>query len=104
IDLIGSGGNINNIFKSSGKKPGKPLSYLYLSSYFQLQNSMTYEERIVELSLNEDRADVIVPAAKIYLSAMKWSKGRQIYVPKIGLADGIIKSLYNEEKILENEC
>ena len=96
ISLIGSGGNINNIFKNSGKSIGKPLSYLYLSSYYQLLNSLTYEERIWELNLNQDRADVIIPATKIYLSAMKWSKARQIFVPKIGLADGIIKSLYNE--------
>lgn len=97
IDLLGSGGNINNIFKSSGKPVGKPLSYLYLSSYYQLLNSFTYEERITELNLNADRADVIIPATKIYLSAMKWTKARRIYVPKIGLADGIIKSLYQEE-------
>ena len=96
IDLLGSGGNINNIFKSSGKPPGKPLSFLYLSSYYQLLNSFTYEERITELNLNADRADVIIPAAKIYLSAMKWTKARRIFVPKIGLADGIIKSLYQE--------
>lgn len=96
IDLIGSGGNINNIFKSSGKSAGKPLSYLYLSSYYQLLQSLTYEERITELNLNQDRADVIVPAAKIYLSAMKWTRARRIYVPKIGLSDGIIKSLYQE--------
>jgi len=96
IDLLGSGGNINNIFKSSGKTPGKPLSFLYLSSYYQLLNSFTYEERITELNLNADRADVIIPAAKIYLSAMKWTKARRIFVPKIGLADGIIKSLYQE--------
>ncbi|MCF4101442.1 ethanolamine ammonia-lyase reactivating factor EutA [Gillisia sp. M10.2A] len=96
IDLIGSGGNINNIFKSSGKAIGKPLSFLYLSSYYQLLNSFTYEERITELNLNADRADVIIPATKIYLSAMKWTKARRIYVPKIGLADGIIKSLYQE--------
>ncbi|UJH91500.1 ethanolamine ammonia-lyase reactivating factor EutA [Antarcticibacterium sp. 1MA-6-2] len=96
IDLIGSGGNINNIFKSSGKAVGKPLSFLYLSSYYQLLNSFTYEERITELNLNADRADVIIPATKIYLSAMKWTKARRIYVPKIGLADGIIKSLYQE--------
>lgn len=96
IELIGSGGNINNIFKSSGKKTGKPLSYLYLSSYYQLLNSLTYEERITQLNLNEDRADVIVPATKIYLSAMKWSGARMVYVPKIGLADGIVKSLYND--------
>jgi len=96
IDLLGSGGNINNIFKSSGKALGKPLSFLYLSSYYQLLNSFTYEERITELNLNADRADVIIPATKIYLSAMKWTKARRIYVPKIGLADGIIKSLYQE--------
>ena len=98
ISLIGSGGNINNIFKNSGKSMGKPLSYLYLSSYYQLLNSLTYEDRIWELNLNQDRADVIIPATKIYLSAMKWSKARQIFVPKIGLTDGIIKSLYNERR------
>ncbi|HET8838892.1 MAG TPA: exopolyphosphatase [Flavobacteriaceae bacterium] len=102
IELIGSGGNINNIFKSSGKKPGKPLSYLYLSSYYQLLNSMTFEERILDLNMNEDRADVIVPATKIYLSAMKWSGARKVFVPKIGLADGIVKSLYNEHILQEN--
>ncbi len=96
IELIGSGGNINNIFKSSGKKPGKPLSYLYLSSYYQMLTSLTFEQRITDLNMNEDRADVIVPATKIYLSAMKWSGARKVYVPKIGLADGIVKSLYNE--------
>lgn len=98
IDLIGSGGNINNIFKSSGKANGKPLSFLYLSSYYQLLQSLTYEERITELNLNQDRADVIIPAAKIYLSAMKWTKARRIHVPKIGLSDGIIRSLYQESK------
>ncbi|WP_424494023.1 Ppx/GppA phosphatase family protein [Salinimicrobium sp. GXAS 041] len=98
IDLIGSGGNINNIFKSSGKSNGKPLSFFYLSSYYQLLQSFTYEERITELNLNQDRADVIVPAAKIYLSAMKWTRARRIHVPKIGLSDGIIKSLYQENK------
>ena len=101
ISLIGSGGNINNIFKSSGKKMGKPLSYFYLSSYYQLLNSLTYEERISQLNLNTDRADVIIPATKIYLSAMKWSRARKVYVPKIGLSDGIIKSLYNDEKTKE---
>lgn len=100
VNLIGSGGNINNIFKNSGKKAGKPLSYFYLSSYYQLLNSLTYEERISELQLNEDRADVIIPATKIYLTAMKYSKAKSVYVPKIGLVDGIIKSIYNENKKL----
>lgn len=97
VFLIGSGGNINNIFKSSRKDAGKPLSFLYLTSYYDLLKSMTYEERIWELNLNQDRADVIIPATKIYLSAMKWSGARKIYVPKIGLSDGIIKYLYSQK-------
>ncbi|MFC5045698.1 exopolyphosphatase [Aquimarina hainanensis] len=97
ISLIGSGGNINNIFKNSGKSNGKPLSFLYLSSYYKLLKSMTYEERIRTLNLNQDRADVIVPAAQIYLSAMKWSGAAQVYVPKIGLSDGIIRTLHFEK-------
>ncbi|WP_435255649.1 Ppx/GppA phosphatase family protein [Tenacibaculum sp. A30] len=94
ISLIGSGGNINKIFKMSGRDIGKPISYIYLNAQYQFLKKMSYQERISELGLNPDRADVIVPATKIYLSAMKWSGARKIYVPKIGLSDGIIKSLY----------
>ena len=96
IDLIGSGGNINKIFKESGKSIGKPLTYFYLTNYYNMLQSYSYEERITELNLNQDRADVIIPATRIYLSAMKWSGARDIYVPKIGLSDGIIKSIYLE--------
>jgi len=94
ISMIGSGGNINKIFKLSGKAPGKSLSYIYLNSYYNFLNQMTYDQRISEIDLNPDRADVIIPATKIYLLAMKWSNANKIYVPKIGLSDGIIKSLY----------
>lgn len=96
IDLIGSGGNINKIFKISGKQLGKPLTYFYLSNYYNTLQQYSYEERITELNLNQDRADVIIPATRIYLSAMKWSGAKDIYVPKIGLSDGIIKSVYYE--------
>jgi len=94
ISLIGSGGNINKIFKMSGRTEGKPISFIYLNAQYQFLKQMSYQERISELSLNPDRADVIIPATKIYLSAMKWSGASKIYVPKIGLSDGIIKSLY----------
>jgi len=94
IDLIGSGGNINKIFKISGKAMGKPLTYFYLTSFYHKLQTYSYEERITELDLNQDRADVIIPAIRIYLSAMKWSGAKDIYVPKIGLSDGIIKSVY----------
>jgi exopolyphosphatase / guanosine-5'-triphosphate,3'-diphosphate pyrophosphatase len=94
VILIGSGGNINKIFKMSEKHQDQPLTYLYLNSQYQYLNSLTYEQRIAELGLNTDRADVIIPATKIYLNAMKWSGATKIYVPKIGLSDGIIKAMY----------
>ena len=96
INVIGSGGNINSIYTNSGKKLGKPLSYFFLVNYFELLKSMTYHERIYELEMNPDRADVIIPATKIYLSAMKWSRAKNIYVPKIGLADGMVKRMYQD--------
>ncbi len=94
VTLIGSGGNINKLFKMSGKQNEKPLSYIYLNNQYSILNKLTYEQRISQLGLNPDRADVIIPALQVYLNAMKWSGARNIYVPKIGLADGIIKAMY----------
>ena len=94
IFLIGSGGNINKIFKMSGKPIGTSLSYAYLKAHFRFLKNMSYDDRILVLGLNTDRADVIVPATKIYLNAMKWSGAKKIFVPKIGLSDGLIKSMY----------
>lgn len=94
ISLIGSGGNINKIFKMSGMTIGKPLSYRYLKTNYEFLKKMSYEDRIFELGLNPDRSDVILPASKIYINAMKWTGANKIYVPKIGLADGIIKGLH----------
>lgn len=96
IALLGSGGNINKIFKISGKNINKPLTYFYLTNYYKMLQNYSYEERITKLNLNQDRADVIIPATRVYLSAMKWSGAKDIYVPKIGLSDGIIKSMYYE--------
>ena len=97
INLIGSGGNINSIYKSSQKRIGEPLSYFYLINYYEKLKSLSYHDRIFELQMNPDRADVIIPATRIFLSAMKWSRAENIYVPKIGLSDGIIRSLYSEK-------
>lgn len=97
IYLIGSGGNINKIFKMSNTPPGRPLSFVYLRANHKFLKQMTYEQRISELGLNPDRADVIIPASKIFLDAMKWSRADKVYVPKIGLADGVIKALYFEK-------
>lgn len=94
IEIIGSGGNINKIFKMSGKTNDKPLTQTYLVQRFKYLNSLSYEERIYTLGLNPDRADVIIPALRIYVNAMKWSNAKLIYVPKIGLSDGIVKAMY----------
>lgn len=95
VELIGSGGNINKIFKMSGKSNKIPLTFTYLKSQYKLLENLSYEDRIKNFQLNTDRADVIVPALRIYLNAMKWSKAKHIYVPKIGLSDGIIKTMYH---------
>ena len=97
ITLLGTGGNINSTYKYSGKKIGAPLNYKYLIAYFNKVKAFSYDDRIVELDMNPDRADVIIPALKIYIFAMKWSGAECIYVPKVGLSDGIIRSLYNEK-------
>ncbi len=99
ISLIGSGGNINHIHKYSGRKSNKSLSYGFLKSYYETVKKYSYNERIMNMQMKPDRADVIVPATKIYLQAMNWSKAKRVFVPKIGLADGIIKGLYNESLV-----
>ena len=96
ISIIGSGGNINELHKLSGRREGEPLSDIWLKAQYNFLNGTSYEERVSELGLNPDRADVIIPATRIFLSSAKWSGARKIHVPKIGLSDGIIKTLYYE--------
>lgn len=93
---IGSGGNINKIYKMSGKKETKHLSYDKLKGLYEMLNSYTYQERIERLDLKPDRADVIVPAAKIFLTVMKTADIERIYVPQIGLSDGLVHELYDK--------
>jgi len=90
---IGTGGNINKLHRLSNEKEGVPLTYNKLKSIYNHLNSFSLKERIQVLDLNQDRADVIIPASEIYLSVMKWAGIKTIYVPKVGLVDGIIVSL-----------
>ncbi len=94
ITVLGSGGNINKLFKIAGVKEGKPLSYVALSALYTKIACYTYEERMLHFQLNPDRADVILPAATIYLKTLLWAGASKIYVPKIGLSDGMIKEMY----------
>ncbi len=96
IVAIGTGGNINKVFSLSKKKDGKPLSIELLKDYCKEISSFSLEDRINVYKLRPDRADVIVPALQIYINIMRWSDAEEIYVPKIGLADGLIQHLYSE--------
>jgi exopolyphosphatase / guanosine-5'-triphosphate,3'-diphosphate pyrophosphatase len=96
LEAIGSGGNINKIFSISKKKEGKPLPLELLKDYYKELSYNTVEERKHIYHFRDDRADVIVPALQIYLNVMRWAGADEIYVPKVGLADGLIKMLYKE--------
>ena len=96
INLLGSGGNINKLFKLSNTKEGKPLLFITLNTFYQEFKKMSYEERILKYNLNLDRADVIMPALEIFLKALKWSGASKVYVPKIGLSDGMVKVMYKK--------
>lgn len=98
ITAIGSGGNINKIFSLSKRKEGKPLSLELLRNFFKEFSSLSLAERISLYHLREDRADVIVPALLIYINVMRWADTEEIFVPKIGLADGLIHILYDQIK------
>ncbi len=97
VQAIGTGGNINKVFSVSKRKEGTPLSITFLKAFYQTLSKMTVAERSHQYGFRADRADVIVPALEIYLSVMKWVEAGEIYVPKIGLADGLIKMLYAEK-------
>lgn len=96
IIAIGTGGNINKVFSLSKKKDGKPLTIDLLKDYYKEISSFSLEDRINIYKLRSDRADVIVPALQIYINVMRCAEADEIYVPKIGLADGLIQHLYYE--------
>ena len=103
VTAIGSGGNINKIFSISKRKEGKPLQLDLLRDYFKEFSNMSLAQRMSLYKLREDRADVIVPALLIYINVMRWTDAEEIFVPKIGLADGLIHTLYEEVKLKEIE-
>ncbi|HEX4875936.1 MAG TPA: exopolyphosphatase [Chitinophagaceae bacterium] len=103
VTAIGSGGNINKIFSISKRKEGKPLNLDLLRDYYKEFSNLSLSQRISLHKLREDRADVIVPALLIYINVMRWADASEIYVPKIGLADGLIHTLYEEAKLKDIE-
>jgi exopolyphosphatase/guanosine-5'-triphosphate,3'-diphosphate pyrophosphatase len=98
ITAIGSGGNINKIFSLSKRKEGRPIPLELLRNYYKEFSSVSVAQRISLYGLREDRADVIVPALLIYINVMRWADADEIFIPKIGLADGLIHILYEQVK------
>ncbi len=98
VMAIGSGGNINKVFSLSKRKEGKPLGLELLKEYHKELSSVNLEDRMRLYNLRPDRADVIVPALLIYINAMRWAGATEMYVPKIGLVDGLIHHLWDEVK------
>ena len=97
IYLLGTGGNINKLHKIANIIDDGPLSYLTLNTLYNQLDALTYEERIVNLGLNPDRSDVILLAAKLFIKILNWSGAKDIYVPKVGLSDGMIRELYKRK-------
>jgi exopolyphosphatase/guanosine-5'-triphosphate,3'-diphosphate pyrophosphatase len=93
LAAIGSGGNINKLYRLSKEKDDAPMSYNKLKELYQYLNSFSLKDRINVLGLNQDRADVIIPACEIFLTVLKSAGIKHIYVPTIGMVDGIIQTL-----------
>jgi exopolyphosphatase/guanosine-5'-triphosphate,3'-diphosphate pyrophosphatase len=93
VTAVGTGGNISKIFEIAKKKPGQALSIKKVKDIRKMIESHTLEQRIYELQMNPDRADVIIPATDIYTKVMEWAQSKSIIVPDVGLKDGILLHL-----------
>jgi exopolyphosphatase / guanosine-5'-triphosphate,3'-diphosphate pyrophosphatase len=96
VTAVGTGGNISKIFELAKQRPGKTLSLKKVKQIRDMIDSYTLEERIYQLQMNPDRADVIIPAAGIYTKVMEWAHSTSILVPEVGLKDGIMLYLYDK--------
>lgn len=96
LDAIGSGGNINKLYKMAEIPGRKPMPYKKLKELHHTLRDLTYEQRISQLGLSPDRADVIIPACEVFRAILKRAKIKNILVPEFGLADGITRLLYED--------
>ncbi len=98
IRIIGSGGNINKLNKLArhSKSDTKTLTLAELKRLYTMMKPLSIEEREISFSLREDRADVIIPAAEIFIKACEYLKCEKIWVPNISLADSIVDGIYEK--------
>lgn len=103
LSAIGSGGNINKLFSLTNSKPDKPVSLKRIQLLHNDLSQLSIEERMLKLGLKPDRADVIVPAGQIFTNIVQWSNIVQIFVPQIGLSDGLIHALYRKKRPIKDD-
>jgi exopolyphosphatase/guanosine-5'-triphosphate,3'-diphosphate pyrophosphatase len=96
ITAVGTGGNISKIFELARLKAGKSLTLKKFKATKEMIEGKTIEQRIYELQMNPDRADVIIPASDIYMKVMQWAKAGEMIVPEVGLKDGILLHLLEQ--------
>ncbi len=101
-ELVGTGGNINKTFSLLKIKEGKPITKSELDKFYNNMAKLTVQERMEKYNIREDRADVIVPALSIFRFIMEHLNAEKIYVPKLGLADALVKNLYYDKKSQES--
>lgn len=102
IEIIGSGGNINKLQKYSNISDSKHITYKELTDVYNDLSMYSYNELMLNFDMNPDRADVIIPAATIFLTIMEWTNSEIIHIPKIGVSDGMIHELYKD--FVAQEC
>ena len=96
VTAVGTGGNISKLFELSMTESGKPMSLAKLKEIKKMVEGYSIEDRIYKLQMNPDRADVIVPASDIYIKVMEWAHSKSIIVPEVGLKDGIMLHLFEQ--------
>ena len=96
IKLFATGGNINKIQSMTGSKSGKPISYLSIKDLSNTLIEFNYQDRMMKFNLSPDRADVIIPSLKIFITTMEFVKANKIFIPKVGLVDGMINEIFYE--------
>ena len=95
LKVFATGGNINKIQDMTRTKSGKPISYLSIKNLYNNLLEKDITNRMIKYNLNPDRADVIIPALKIFISTMDWTNTNKLFVPKVGLVDGMISEIHN---------
>ena len=95
LKVFATGGNINKIQDMTKTKSGKPISYLSIKDLYNNLIEKDITDRMIKYNLNPDRADVIIPALKIFISTMDWTNTNKLFVPKVGLVDGMISEIHN---------